>query len=180
MRFFWVRARCRREPARDLTSPSPPIWASGLRNTAHRASLYKCLVIDAPATVFLGRFAIMASLTQRLPVALTPEQLHISFVWLNVIHYRRSCCASIGKTSAAQWIIRKVYLARTLPPTVIAAFSRRSTPFIDVSAPLFFVVLTLPTGYKNHTSRVGAWTLRRNWHFALVCFAYPLASGLCH
>jgi len=62
-------------------------------------------------------------LTERLPVALIPEQLLIASVWLDVIHYRCRRYSAFSLAVHAQGMITKERLSRLLPLVTVAALS---------------------------------------------------------
>ena len=77
------------------------------------------LRLIAEATVFGGGLGAMAWLTESLPVALVPEQIHITPMRDDVVDQDRWCCLALALALFTEWVRLPVSLAGLLPVVVV-------------------------------------------------------------
>ena len=118
------------------------------------------LVLHIP--IFCHCLHIMMMLAQRLPVALIPEQFHISTMRNDMIYDCSLGYLSLSVTSHAYRMSLKEPLSCLLPFVSISTI----TGIIPISFMyrLMFLTIALPVRNQSSTSRMFAWDIRSHWH----------------
>ena len=107
----------------------------------------------------------MASLAQRLPVVLIPEQLFVSAMRNDVVDHRSRREHAMRQAAHAQWMLLQKAFARKPPPGVIAAPSSAATQSVGrFGAVLRAICAALA---EVGTTRIAAGTFWCSWHIDL-------------
>lgn len=113
-------------------------------------------------SVFSHGLAVMAGLTQRLPVGLVPEKFLISTVRNNVVNNRGWDNLSFLLAPHTEWVGCKKGFPCSLPPSVIALFLRGLGVMVVERS--VFLTVHRAVGNKLTTAGVFAWCVRSAWH----------------
>lgn len=120
----------------------------------------------ALVSVFSHGLAVMAGLTQRLPVGLVPEKFLITTVWNDVVNNRGWYNLSFLLAPHTEWVGCKKGFPCSLPPSVVTLFLR-SLGVMVVERSVFLTVHRT-VGNKLTTARVFAWCVWSAWHGLLL------------
>ena len=116
----------------------------------------------------------MTRFTERLPIALIPEQLLVAAVGDNVIH---NCCFGVASrlsTFRTQRVALKERFACLLPATAVAALCGR--PCYLWMERLVFLAKLCPRLHKRWTAGVSTRNSWSPWHLSLLPRQQPLAK----
>ena len=119
---------------------------------------------------------IMASLAQRLPVGLIPEEFLVTSVGYDVIDHCRLHVPTFLLALHTEGMHLQENLSYFTPPTIISSANSR-TCLLCMKGLMLFTVL-LPIGYQGWTARILTRYARSTWHGILLKIRFLLDSFL--
>lgn len=117
-------------------------------------------------TVFRHGFAVMAGLTQWLPIILIPEQLLVTPVGNDMVNHCGWHDPAFLLASDTEWVGRKECFPCPLPPSVVALLLR-SLGITDMERGVFLTVHGT-VGNEHRTAGMLAWCVWSAWHGLLL------------
>ena len=122
--------------------------------------------------ILISGFDTVVTMTQRLPVALIPEELLVSSVGNDVVNISCFDILSFLHALNAEGMCLEVTLAGLLPRSTIAAPCRR--PHLLWVLWLVYLAVLLPVGHKGSAARVTAGCVRSGRHDAHASQGRPI------